>query len=201
MESGMEFECPSQTCFQFEKSKTYDAIKNGVKIADFLFLQKKKSETAIWCVEAKSSSPRPGTQPNFDALISEIKGQIENQRTLAKFDELILEFKNQRTLSRFDEFVLEIKDKLLNAFSLYVAMRLKRHSIANELLPEFETPELSTVKFQFILVIAGHKPEWLPPLRDALYNALYPTSKTWNLGQYPVIVINDDKAREKGLIQ
>ena len=165
IESGMAFKCSSQTCFQIEKSKTYAAIQNRVKCADFLFLRKKEDETAIWCVEAKSSSPRPETQPDFD------------------------------------KYILGIKDQLLNTFSLYVAMRLNRHSTANELPPEFETPDLSTVKFQFVLVISGQQMGGLQPIQDALRNALYPTIKTWHLKPNPVIVINGDKARKYGLIQ
>jgi hypothetical protein len=165
IESGMAFKCSSQTCFQTEKSKTYAAIQNRVKIADFLFLRKNNS--AIWCVEAKTSVAREA-HPSRD--------------------------RNQE--------ISDIKDKLLNTFSLYVAMRLNRHSTANELPPEFKPPDLSTVEFQFVLVIAGEDDkDKLDQIKEVLRKALFPTIKTWHLGANPVIVINGDKARERGLIQ
>jgi hypothetical protein len=102
---------------------------------------------------------------------------------------------------RFNEFILEIKDKLLNTFSLYFAMRLKRHPEKNDWPDAFMVPDVSNVSVQFVLIIAGHKAEWLPPLKDALYSALYPTGQMWNLGPNPVIVFNDDMARKCGLIR
>ncbi|MBF0272014.1 MAG: hypothetical protein HQL98_08135 [Magnetococcales bacterium] len=65
---------PEGTCFPVEKSETYRKIKDEVKIAEFLLLKnRKKNPPAIWVVEARSSSPRPETQPNFDDFIAEIR--------------------------------------------------------------------------------------------------------------------------------
>jgi hypothetical protein len=162
-ESGMKFICPDETCFRVEKSDTYKTIQNGVKIADFLFLRKNNS--VILCVEAKSSTPHPATQP------------------------------------RFDEFISEIRDQILNAFSLCFAMCLNRHPTSHELPSSFRSCILSDIKVRFVLVIAGHKSEWLPPLQEVLCQALRSTVKTWNLGATPIVVLNSEMARQHGLIQ
>ena len=163
IESGMPFDFADQTGFRLEDSDTHKAVQPGVKIADFLYLC--KNDTVVWCVEAKSSSPHPNTQPDFE------------------------------------EFISDVKNQLLNAFSLYFAMRLDRHATAGELPPTFKIPELARVGIQFVLIIAGHPQDWLPPLKEALYKELYPTIRTWNLGSNPVIVLNDELAREYRLIR
>ncbi len=40
------------------------------------------SECAIWVVEAKSSTPRPKTQPRHDEFIEEIRQKLTNRLTL-----------------------------------------------------------------------------------------------------------------------
>jgi hypothetical protein len=82
-ESGMTFgPYPEGHCFYIEKSKTYQKIKEGVKIAEFLLLHS-QDESIVWIVEAKQSSPRPENQPNFDAFILEIQEKLTNALTLS----------------------------------------------------------------------------------------------------------------------
>lgn len=67
IESGMTFgPFAAGECFYVEKSKCYGLIQDGVQMAEFLLLRQKQDHApVIWVVEAKSSSPRPATQPNF----------------------------------------------------------------------------------------------------------------------------------------
>jgi hypothetical protein len=82
-ESGMTFgPYPEGSCFYIEKSKTYQHIQDGVKIAEFLLLGS-QDESTVWVVEAKSSTPRPETQPNFDEFIIEIREKLTNALTLS----------------------------------------------------------------------------------------------------------------------
>lgn len=172
-ESGMIFG-PYQEghCFYIEKSKCYEQIQEGVQIAEFLLLRKKgNTASAIWVIEAKSSSPQ----------------QITEAGPESKFK------------SAFDEFIEGIRVKLTNAFLLIVAARLDRHPKAE--LPEpFKTLDLAQADFKFVLVIRGHKEEWLPPLQDALKLAFKPVIKTWGLPATSVAVLNDDLAKIHGLI-
>lgn len=167
IESGMTFgPFPDDHCFYIEKSSAYQKIQHGVQMAEFLFLMQKEGKSPlVWIVEAKSSTPRPATQPNFS------------------------------------EFINEIREKLSNALTLGVAACLKRHSAAEAELPEpFKTLDLSAACFRLVLVISGHKDEWLPPLQDALQAALHSTVKTWAIPEPAVVVINDGLARSHGLI-
>ena len=106
------------------------------------------------------------------------------------------------TKQNFDDFINEISNKLVNAFSLGVASILKRHTFAeNELSPQFKGLDLVETGFKFVLIINGHREEWLAPLLDALNNVLQPTIKTWALDPMAVAVLNENGARKFGLVK
>lgn len=66
-------------CFRVEQSDTYRTIQDGVQMAEFLLLRtQENSPPFIWIVEAKKSSPRPETQPNFNEFIGEIRDKLTN---------------------------------------------------------------------------------------------------------------------------
>ncbi|NOQ34862.1 MAG: hypothetical protein GQ569_03100 [Methylococcaceae bacterium] len=172
-ESGMQFGAFTDgLCCYIEKSTTLEQINKrakkgeGVQIAEFLLLRQKEGHSpVIWLVEAKSSSPQPTTQPEFDKYID------------------------------------DIKEKLSNTLSLCFAMLLKRHQPAEtDLSNNFKQLDLSTVSFRLILVINGHKTEWLPPLQNALQKALASTIKIWGEPFSSVIVMNEIEAKKHNLI-
>lgn len=83
-ESGMTFgPYPAEQCYYIEKSKCYAALQEGVQMAEFLLLRQQENGPTVWVVEAKSSSPRPETQPNFGAFIDEIRNKLTNGFLLA----------------------------------------------------------------------------------------------------------------------
>ncbi len=84
MESGMTFgPFKEGHCFYIEKSKIYGSLQQGVKIAEFLLLRFKSDKpTTLWIVEAKSSTPRPLAQHEFDAFIEEIRDKFVNAFSL-----------------------------------------------------------------------------------------------------------------------
>jgi hypothetical protein len=77
-ESGMTFGPYSDGhCFHIEKSATYLKVQQGVQMAEFLLIRLDNGKpSAVWVVEAKSSTPRPETQPNFDDFIEEIRDKL-----------------------------------------------------------------------------------------------------------------------------
>jgi hypothetical protein len=84
IESEMKFaiDREDKTLFYLENSQTYkDIKKEGVKMAEFLLLRP-ESVHKIWIIEAKCSSPRPETQPNFNEFIQEITEKFANALTL-----------------------------------------------------------------------------------------------------------------------
>lgn len=165
-ESGMTFgPFPDGHCFRIETSKTYLKVQDGVPIAEFLYLHTVAEKKYIYIVEAKSSTPRPTTQPEFDA------------------------------------FIADIAEKLKNALMLTLATGLGRHPESRH---ELETPfmelDLAQTNLFFVLIVNGHRDDWLPPLRDALNKKLHSVVKTWALTPSAVVVLNDRLAREKKLI-
>ncbi len=168
IESGMTFgPFPEGSCFPIEQSASYKAIESGVKMAEFLLLRQMEDNSAVvWVVEAKSSTPKPQTQPEFN------------------------------------NFIEEIRQKLTNALNLGLAACLGRHPASEtELSESFMNLDLGQVSFRLVLVINGHRDDWLPPLNDALTSALHPVVKTWALPATAVTVINDGMARDHGLIK
>ena len=163
MESDMTFgPYPEGTCWHIEKSRTYAKNKQDVSIAEFILLR----DNTLWIVEAKSSSPQPGTQPNFD------------------------------------KYILDIQQSMRNSLLMFLGMRLERHDPAtNSLSGVFAGVDLDQIGFKLVLVIHGHKGEWLPPLQDAFQHGLVANMRAFGGPKTSISVINDQIAREKGLIQ
>ena len=78
IESGMTFgPYREEYCFYIEKSQTYQKIQTGVKMAEFLLLRT-QDKPIVLIIEAKSSTPRIESQPNFDDFIREIRDKLSN---------------------------------------------------------------------------------------------------------------------------
>jgi len=76
---------------------------------------------------------------------------------------------------------------------------LKRLEDPNGDMPEyFKSADYSTAKMKLILVINGHRIEWLAPICDALRVKLRRKIKTWRLG---FIVMNHEQAGDYGLLK
>ena len=84
IESGMTFgPYRDEDCFYIEKSATYQAIQDGVPTAELLLLRTPENGAPLlWIIEAKQSSPRPETRPNFDEYIGEIRDKLANALAL-----------------------------------------------------------------------------------------------------------------------
>lgn len=104
------------------------------------------------------------------------------------------------TAHDFDGFIADIKEKFINGLTLGIAAILQRHSTYEELPVPFKELDLSRSSFRFVLVIRGHRDDWLSPIQDALHNALRATIRTWGLPAPSVVVLNDELARQHGLI-
>ncbi|MGI9279908.1 MAG: hypothetical protein ACR2PX_09780 [Endozoicomonas sp.] len=166
-ESDMEFgPFAVNDILQIETCKSYKSIQQGVAIAEFILSRPtRKSPHALWVVEAKSSSPRPQTQPQFDS------------------------------------FIQDICEKFINSMHLFLAGVLERNTqMHDEIPPGMSDITAANADFKFILVIKGHKDDWLDPLKDALNHHLDPLIKTWKLNPSCVVVMNDTMARQRQLI-
>ena len=97
---------------------------------------------------------------------------------------------------RFNEFIGEITDKFTHSFELWMSIVSKRRKA--EISPKIGSPKIEGLKFKFILVIKGHKEEWLVPITRAMRKAMMPYIKIW---ESDVIVLNEDGAKKWHLIQ
>ncbi|MGO5138574.1 hypothetical protein ACTQ31_17840 [Clostridium butyricum] len=99
---------------------------------------------------------------------------------------------------RFNEFINEISDKFIHSFNLYYSAILQRCKECEELNASFMNLDNSQINFKFILVIKGHRTEWLMPLSDALKESLSYHNTIW---KSKVIVFNDELAKKYKLIK
>ena len=83
-ESGMTFGPFADThCFQIENSLLHNSAQPGVQIAEFLLIQngQENQPPQVWIVEAKSSTPNPGSPlpgaaETFSGFIAEIRDKL-----------------------------------------------------------------------------------------------------------------------------
>ena len=145
---------------------------------------------------------------------SEIYRTIQNGLQIAEFiliqpdnnSLLVVEAKssspnpaNKDSGIKFDDYITEIAEKLSNAFTLGLALCLERHTDNKDEISEcFKQITHDSVKVKLLLVINGHKDEWLAPLNEALQKKLKCFSKIWPL---EVITINEKIAERYKLIK
>lgn len=159
-ESGMKFGPYEETnVFHVEKSRLYKLLGEYVKTIEFILC---KSDREIYLIEAKSSSPQPSNQEDFD------------------------------------DFILKIHEKFAHSIDLLFAILLKRMLDDNGEIPSCICDANSQVDIKLILVINGHKIDWLSPINNAINQKLRRQIKTWNL---EVVVMNEQLAHENQLIQ
>lgn len=119
-------------------------------------------------------------------------------------DILLLEAKSSsprqdNSPENFKTYIGEIGKKFSDSLLLYnaVLLRHKEEKIGENLL----RVDLKKAKYKLYLIISGHKPEWLPPLQNALKRELKSTLKLWQIDDTAVKVINKEKAQEYGIVQ
>jgi hypothetical protein len=101
----------------------------------------------------------------------------------------------------FKEYIRIISEKLTNGLSLGIASILRRHLGTFDEIPDaFRNLDLSRTSFRMVLVINGHKKEWMVPLQDSINRELTSTKKIWGLSPTSVLVINDEMAKRYHLI-
>lgn len=98
----------------------------------------------------------------------------------------------------FDTFVDEIYKKFTHSIDLYFAVLIGRLNDNNKEIPDnFRNADYAAANIKLLLVINGHKKEWLPPINEALKRKLNAQIKIWRL---KVITINHEIAKEYGLL-
>ncbi len=101
----------------------------------------------------------------------------------------------------FGTFIQGINAKLASSLILIIAAFLGRHPSHNDLPMSFLTQNYSSISIKLILVLRGHKKEWLEPISDALQKTFKSTARIWNFHPEDVVVLNDEMARKQKLIR
>ncbi|OON99180.1 MAG: hypothetical protein ATN35_01885 [Epulopiscium sp. Nele67-Bin004] len=98
---------------------------------------------------------------------------------------------------RFNEFIDEISDKFIRSFNVYYSAILQRHN-TDEINEAFYKIDNSQVKYNFILIINGHKKEWLLAIEEAIQKKINYHTKIWKSN---VLIMNHETAIQKKLIK
>ena len=102
---------------------------------------------------------------------------------------------------RFKDFIGEVKAKLNSSLCLFAAALLGRHTEYCDLPDGFLKQDFSALEIKLILVLRGHKKEWLEPVSDALQKSLWSAARIWGFPSGNVVVINDEMAKRLRLIE
>lgn len=101
----------------------------------------------------------------------------------------------------FEQFIQDVREKLENGLVLLIASILRSPSGDEPALSaKFRSQDVGAARFRLVLVVNGHRREWLPPLQDSLRARLRVTAKMWRLDPNSVVVMNHDGARQHGLV-
>lgn len=193
-ESGMFFgSYSSDEIFDIEESNIHKGMRQeGVQTAEFLLFKTKKNKPTVLIIEAKRTAPKV-LNTRIDKFVK--KEKIKSATDVAPFNDAL-----EKQL-KHDDFFNDIKGKFRDTLALFVAMRLNRHNDTGDELPlKFTQPLLSELCFEFVLVIKEQDPNWQQDLQNKVAKELNPILKIWNLSPTAVQVINEERAKKRGLI-
>lgn len=103
---------------------------------------------------------------------------------------------------KFENYIQSICAKFVNAATILVAGVFKRRvDIRSDIPKTYTASKLQQWEYRCLLVIKGHRREWLPPVQDAL-NREFSRNPFWNIwSNFSVQVINEEIARNRGIIK
>ncbi len=196
-ESGMRFgSYSSDEIFDIEESSIHKGIRQeGVQTAEFLLFKIKKNKPIVLIIEAKRTAPKVLNQTRIDKFVKTEKEKIKSETNITFF------FDTLEKRLKHDEFFNDIKGKFRDTLALFIAMRLNRHNEKSDALPpRFTQIDLSEICFEFVLVIKEQDPSWRQDLQNKVEKELNPILKIWNLSPTSVQVIDEARAKKRGLI-
>lgn len=105
--------------------------------------------------------------------------------------------KAETSWERYQEFLNDITEKFIHSFNMLCAWYLGRIDDGGQVGTELKMATYADAGFIFVLVIRGHRAEWLLPLQEELNQKMRSHNSIW---KSRVIVMNDSIAREYYLI-
>ncbi len=103
----------------------------------------------------------------------------------------------RENIIRFDEFVKDVSEKFIHSFNLYYSTIVGRQEKFIELSDKFLQLDNRKITIKFLLIIKGHKIEWLPAIHEELERKLYCHNKIWKID---IAVLNDELAIRHKLV-
>ena len=109
---------------------------------------------------------------------------------------------NDKNVERLSSLFADISKKFADSLELFSDMKSKRYGEeAFMRLPvKLRFSKLGYDQYHIVLIIHGHRLEWLTGLLDALKYELRSVVKQWNLKDSNVKVYNDEFAKEYNFI-
>ena len=196
-ESDMSFgSYSSDEIFDIEESNIHKNMRQeGVQTTEFLLFKIKKNQPTVLIIEAKRTAPKVLNQTRIDKFVKTEKEKITPETDITRF------FDTLEKRLKHVEFFNDIKGKFRDTLALFIAMRLNRHhEHSSELPPKFTQIDLSEICFEFVLVIKEQDPSWRQDLQNKVEKELNPIIKIWNLSPTSVQVIDEARAKKRGLI-
>lgn len=195
--------------FRVEDSAPHKAAGEGVKMIEFYKLDlPDEMLPQLWLVEAKRTGPVVDPAKHQKSIeMLEKKGGEQFQEHAAVFA-AVVEFVRYQGPELFpllpsdvDIYFSELRDKMNNGLRLFFATRAGRHPNETNAWPEtFRNVELGQLQVRILLIVKTAEARWLPDLKAALQKAMRPAIGTWALGPEAIVVLNEEGARQRGLI-
>lgn len=125
---------------------------------------------------------------------------IYKKENKVSFVEAKTSFSKVTNKDDFNKNIEDIIEKYISSLSLFHSALLGRFSNLENLSP-YKKVHCKDYEYILFLIIKNHKKEWLPPVHDKLKQSLKPLLEIWNIKDANVKVLNEDVAREQGLIK
>lgn len=101
----------------------------------------------------------------------------------------------------YDNYWDEIFEKFENALTLQLMAFVKRNPLAESELPQnHKLIDWQQTSLQLRLVIPTVPKQHLAPITDKFRQRLYKLKKLWSISDTHIFVINEEKARQEGLL-
>lgn len=102
----------------------------------------------------------------------------------------------------YNAYINDIVEKFQNAVSIINSCVVGRRS---DIFREFPAPmqkaDYKSIYYRLLLLIKNCNEEWMAPLVDDLRKHLRPFLKCWNIKADDFMILNEDLARQKGIIE
>lgn len=99
-----------------------------------------------------------------------------------------------------DLFYKEIEQKFIDTLMFTTGITAKRHS-DDTCPPSISSVTLSSIKYRFYIILKNVETKYLPEQQSIFKKKLKHVAKAWDIDDYCIKVLNEEEARNQGLIK